>query len=127
MKTLTYLVACLLRILLVPCLLFCSEHTSKLLPSTIFPITIKHNVCTYKKKSSFFLHLVKDKTIKEMHAQLESLMLWRITKTSLHNEGITQSPIIRTGPIRLGAKFWGKFKTLIRGDCECQKKVIHVI
>ena len=23
----------------------------------------------------------------------------------------TQSPIIRTGPIRLGAEFWGKFKT----------------
>ena len=50
----TYLVACLLRILLVPCLLFCSKHTSKLLPSTIFPITVKHTVCTYKKNSSFF-------------------------------------------------------------------------
>ena len=112
----TYLVACLLRILLVPCLLFCSEHTSKLLPSTIFPITVKHTVCTYKKKSSFFLHLVKDKTIKEMHAQLESLMLWRITKTSLHNEGITQSPLIRTGPIRLGHEFLGKFKARALGS-----------
>ena len=82
----TYLVACLLRILLVPCLLFCSEHTSKLLPFTIFPITVKHTVCTYKKKSSFFLHLVKDKTIKEMHAQLESLMLWRITKDTIYTK-----------------------------------------
>merc|ERR1712086_607054 len=28
----------------------------------------------------------------------------------------TQSPIIRTGPIRLGAEFWGKFKTRALGS-----------
>ena len=37
-------------------------------------------------------------------------MLCLIAKT------YTQSPIIRTGPIRLGAEFWGKFKTRALGS-----------
>ena len=43
---------------------------------------------------------------------------WYIDMSVLNVEsiGYTQSPIIRTGPIRLGAEFLGKFKTRALGS-----------
>ena len=39
-----------------------------------------------------------------------------VFQRKLRNGYYTQSPIIRTGPIRLGAEFWGKFKTRALGS-----------
>ena len=50
--------------------------------------------------------------------KMKDIGLYFVILKNIFVQGLkyTQSPIIRTGPIRLSAEFWGKFKTRALGS-----------